>query len=171
MSIVVTPIPRLIDLAAPAFTLGTANAAGSAVTAVASDSTLLAFDTTLPAATGTSAVGTATTAPRRDHVHRVATSTLAGVAKAWSVYDNDGTFESLLTYNVALTDTAVGRCAHAFGTDFSTANWSAAGSSDENASFRKQTVTDASVDAQFRTTAAQALVDSNHCSVIFLGDQ
>jgi len=69
MSIVVTPIPRLIDLAAPAFTLGTANAAGSAETAVASDSTLLAFDTTLPAATGTAAVGTATVAPRRDHVH------------------------------------------------------------------------------------------------------
>jgi hypothetical protein len=70
MSINVTPIPRLIDLAAPAFTLGTANAAGSAVTAVASDATLLAFDTTDPAAVAASAVvGTATTAPRRDHVH------------------------------------------------------------------------------------------------------
>jgi hypothetical protein len=69
MTINVTPIPRLIDLAAPAFTLGTANTAGSATTAVASDATLLAFDTTLPAATGTAAVGTATTAPRRDHVH------------------------------------------------------------------------------------------------------
>jgi hypothetical protein len=69
MSINVTPIPRLIDLAAPAFTLGTTNAAGDATTAVASNSTLLAFDATLPAATGTSAVGTATVAPRRDHVH------------------------------------------------------------------------------------------------------
>ena len=48
MTINVTPIPRLIDLAAPAFTLGTANAAGSALTAVASDATLLAFDTTDP---------------------------------------------------------------------------------------------------------------------------
>jgi len=70
MSISVTPIPRLIDLAAPAFTLGTANAAGSAETAVASDSTLLVFDTTSPGAVAASAVvGTATTAPRRDHVH------------------------------------------------------------------------------------------------------
>ncbi len=70
MTINVTPIPRLIDLAAPAFTLGTANAAGSAVTAVASDATLLAFDTTDPAAVAASAVvGSATTAPRRDHVH------------------------------------------------------------------------------------------------------
>jgi hypothetical protein len=70
MSISVTPIPRLIDLAAPAFTLGTANAAGSAETAIASDSTLLVFDTTNPAAVSASAaVGSATTAPRRDHVH------------------------------------------------------------------------------------------------------
>jgi hypothetical protein len=81
MSIVVTPIPRLIDLAAPAFTLGTANAAGSAATAVASDSTLLAFDTTDPAAVAASAVvGSATTAPRRDHVH-------PGVSGAGTVVD------------------------------------------------------------------------------------
>jgi len=69
MPIHVTPIPRITDLAAPDFTLGTSNVAGSAVTAVSSNSTLLAFDTTLPAANGTAAVGTATVAPRRDHVH------------------------------------------------------------------------------------------------------
>jgi hypothetical protein len=70
MSIQVTPIPRLTVLATPAFTLGTANAAGTAATAVASDSTLLAFDTTSPAAVAASAVvGAATPAPRRDHVH------------------------------------------------------------------------------------------------------
>ena len=94
-----------------------------------------------------------------------------GVAKAWAAYDNDGTFTDLLLYNCATTDTAVGRCAIAFGTDFSGTTWSAAGSSDENASFRKSSITDATVDAQFRTTAAQALVDSNFCSVIFFGDQ
>lgn len=70
MSISVTPIPRLIDLAAPSFTLGTANAAGSAVTAVASDATLLVFDSTAPTSVAASSVvGTATTAPHRDHVH------------------------------------------------------------------------------------------------------
>lgn len=69
MAIHVTPIPRLTSLTTPAFTLGTANAAGSALTSIASDSTLLAFDTTLPAQVGTAAVGSATTAPRRDHVH------------------------------------------------------------------------------------------------------
>jgi len=82
MTIHVTPIPKLLDLAAPAFTLGTANAAGSAATAVASDSTLLVFDTTDPAAVAASAVvGTATTAPRRDHVH-------PGIVGAGTVVDN-----------------------------------------------------------------------------------
>jgi hypothetical protein len=81
MTITVTPIPQLVDLAAPTFTLGTANAAGSAETAVASDSTLLVFDTTDPAAVAASAVvGSATTAPRRDHVH-------PGVSGAGTVVD------------------------------------------------------------------------------------
>jgi len=83
MSIVVTPIPRLIDLAAPAFTLGTANAAGSAVTAVASDATLLAFDTTLPDAITfgqSGAVGSSTTAARRSHAHAMATDPTTAAA-------------------------------------------------------------------------------------------
>lgn len=69
MTINVTPIPRLIDLAVPAFTLGTANAAGSAETAVSSNATLLAFDAVAPANIGTAAAGSATVAGRRDHVH------------------------------------------------------------------------------------------------------
>ena len=107
---------------------------------------------------------TAYVSPARTQYH-------PGVAKAWAAYDNDGTFTDLLLYNCATTDTAVGRCAIAFGTDFSGTTWSAAGSSDENASFRKQSIAAGTVDAQFRTTAAQALVDSNFCSVIFFGDQ
>ena len=107
---------------------------------------------------------TAYVSPARTQYH-------PGVAKAWAAYDNDGTFTDLLLYNCATTDTAVGRCAIAFGTDFSGTTWSAAGSSDENASFRKQAIAAGTVDAQFRTTAAQALVDSNFCSVIFFGDQ
>ena len=73
MPIHVTPIPRLTQLVAPAYTLGTANAAGSAITAVASDSTLLVYDTTIPAVIsasgGSSATGSATVSARRDHVH------------------------------------------------------------------------------------------------------
>ena len=94
MSINVTPIPRLIDLAAPAFTLGTANAAGTAATAVSSDSTLLAFDTTLPAATGTAAVGVATVAPRRDHVH--AGTTLAAPALTLGTANSAGSATTAL---------------------------------------------------------------------------
>ena len=100
MSIVVTPIPRLIDLAAPAFTLGTANAAGSAETAIASDSTLLVFDTTLPAATGTAAVGTATTAPRRDHVH--AGTTLAAPSLTLGTVNSAGSASTALATDSTL---------------------------------------------------------------------
>lgn len=82
MTIHVTPIPQLVELAAPSFTLGTANAAGSAATAVASDSTLLVFDSVDPLAVAASAVvGTAVTAPRRDHVH-------PGIVGAGTVVDN-----------------------------------------------------------------------------------
>lgn len=81
MSITVTPIPQLVDLAAPAFTLGTANAAGSAATAVASDSTLLVFDATLPDAITfgqSGAVGSSTTAARRSHEHAMEAETVTG---------------------------------------------------------------------------------------------
>tara|TARA_R110000787_G_scaffold128304_1_gene240016 strand:+ start:710 stop:1498 length:789 start_codon:yes stop_codon:yes gene_type:complete len=81
MAINVTPIPKLAGFAAPAFTLGTANAAGDARTTIASNSTLLAFDVTAPAAVGVAAVGTAVTAPRRDHSH-------AGVTGAGTVVDD-----------------------------------------------------------------------------------
>ena len=83
MGIHVTPIPRLTTLTEPAFTLGTANAAGGALTAVASNSTLLAFDGSTPAAVaGAGAVGSATVAARRDHVH-------ASVSGAITTVDNN----------------------------------------------------------------------------------
>jgi len=69
MTIIVTPIPKLTNFAAPALTLGTANAAGTAETVLSTDSTLLTFDATLPAAVGTAATGTAVVSARRDHVH------------------------------------------------------------------------------------------------------
>jgi len=84
MSIVVTPIPRLIDLAAPSFTLGTANAAGSAATAVASDSTLLAFDTTVPttiAYGASAAAGSGTTVSYRNHTHGMAAEPSVAVTR------------------------------------------------------------------------------------------
>lgn len=83
MAIHVTPIPRLTTLTTPAFTLGTANGAGDALTAVASNSTLLAFDGTTPAAVAAAGVvGSATVAARRDHVH-------ASVSGAITTVDNN----------------------------------------------------------------------------------
>lgn len=60
------------SFATPAFTLGTANAAGSATTPIRSDATLALFDTTAPVTQAfgdAAAVGTAAFAARRDHRH------------------------------------------------------------------------------------------------------
>jgi len=146
MSIQVTPIPRLTVLAAPAFTLGTANAAGSAETSIASDSTLLAFDTTLPDAITfgqSGAVGSATVTSRRDHAHATASVDAAskaemeagssttvfdtpgrtqyhpGVAKVWCRITAAGALESP-DYNVdSVTDTGAGDRTIVFVTPFS----------------------------------------------------
>jgi len=127
MSIQVTPIPRLTVLTVPAFTLGTANAAGSAVTAIASDSTILTYDTTLPANLGTSAVGTATTAPRRDHVHG-GSPALGTLAKCWVNWEMTGAHGILASFNyTSVTDDGVGKTDHVIDTPFSSANYVLAG--------------------------------------------
>jgi hypothetical protein len=61
-----------VAYAVPALTLGTANAAGAASSAVRTDATILAFDATDPSTQAfgdAAAVGAATVAPRRDHKH------------------------------------------------------------------------------------------------------
>lgn len=110
MSIQVTPIPRLIDLAAPAFTLGTANAAGSAATAVASDATLLAFDTTDPAAVAAAAVvGSATVASRRDHVHPGTTGAGTVVDEAITRFNGTGgsSLQGYSSLSPTISDTGI----------------------------------------------------------------
>jgi hypothetical protein len=113
MAINVTPIPRLTVLATPAFTLGTTNTAGAAVTAVASNSTLLAFDGTLPDAITygqSGAAGSATVASRRDHAHAMAASendlVLIGtvVADASSTITVTGLDSTYDTYLIAASD-------------------------------------------------------------------
>jgi len=72
MAIQVTPIPQLIDLVAPAYTLGVTNTAGSATTATATDSTLLVFDTTVAGNVDifdSGATGSVALNARRDHQH------------------------------------------------------------------------------------------------------
>lgn len=64
-----------VVLAAPGYTLGTANTKGAATTVAPTDSTLLAFDATVPPAEtnpATAAAGAAAVAARRDHLHAVA---------------------------------------------------------------------------------------------------
>jgi len=70
MTIHVTPIPSTLELAEPNFVLTTANAEGSAATAVSSNSEILTFDTSDPGpVAASSVVGVASVAARRDHIH------------------------------------------------------------------------------------------------------
>ena len=102
MAIRVTPIIKMLDLAVPALTLGTANAAGSAETSIASDSTLLVFDTTSPAAVAASAVvGTATVSSRRDHVH-VGVAALATPALTLGTANAAGAAETSIASDATL---------------------------------------------------------------------
>jgi len=92
MSIYVTPIPRLTPFAAPALTLGVANTAGTAETALSTDSTLLAFDGTLPDAitySQSGATGSAVVASRRDHAHAMAANPAKLVLVGSVVADDD----------------------------------------------------------------------------------
>jgi hypothetical protein len=128
MAIHVTPIPRLTVLTAPAFTLGTANAAGSAVTAVASDSTILAYDTTVPASiAGTAAVGDSPNAARRNHVHNAASE--IGVFKGYAyITYSGGTPAQTATQNInSISDQGTGEVRILWETDFANANYVAIG--------------------------------------------
>jgi len=148
MTITVTPIPQLVELAAPAFTLGTANAAGSAATAIASDSTLLMFDAvSVDAITlgQSGSVGTAVVPPRRDHAHAMEAVTAASevqmeAASSTTVFVTPGRTQNhpgvgkvrvIITgsdgsntnnYNVTSTSrTSAGVYIVTYATDFSTA--------------------------------------------------
>jgi hypothetical protein len=203
MSINVTPIPRLIDLAAPAFTLGTANAAGSAVTAVASDATLLAFDAVAVDAITfgqSGSVGSATVAPRRDHVHAMeaetptvaasqaemeaASSTTVfdtpgrtqyhpGVAKVWCHRAGDGTLSSP-DYGVStVTDTGTGNATINFTTAFTTNVYSVLGgfwAASWELSVIQQNLGTGSVQVLVMNSANGTLTDANTTFAAF-GDQ
>jgi len=156
MTINVTPIPRLIELAAPAFTLGTTNAAGDAVTSIASNSTLLAFDATVPDAITfgqSGSAGSATVTARRDHAHAMeaetptvaatqaemeaASSTTVfvtpgrtqyspGVAKAWCKVSTTGSLGSPNLNITSVSKSSTGKYSLTIDTDFSSAVYSTA---------------------------------------------
>jgi hypothetical protein len=110
MAIHVTPIPRLTVLTTPAFTLGTSNAAGSAATAVASNSTLLAFDAVAPQPVASLAVvGSSTVSSRRDHVHAGTTATGTVVDQAITRFDGTGgaSLQGYSSLSPTITDAGV----------------------------------------------------------------
>ena len=97
-----TGTPGLVGT--PALTLGTVNSAGTANTVVRTDATILAFDTTLPANVGTAAVGTATVAARRDHVHAGSTTVQQStVRKTDSFSTTSTTFVDITDHSITMT--------------------------------------------------------------------
>jgi len=72
MTIAISPIPAQIAYVAPALTLTTANATGSAPSAIRSDADVLVYDVTVPVTQAfgdAAATGAGATAARRSHVH------------------------------------------------------------------------------------------------------
>ena len=93
MSIIITPIPRLLSLVAPNFGVGEANVAGSATTAVSSNSTLGFLPTQAEMEAYTSNVKFVTPGTAKFH---------PGVAKAWVSFDYSGTAPTKMgSYNVS----------------------------------------------------------------------
>lgn len=120
MTIHVTPIPSTIVLVEPAFSLGLANAAGSATTAVASNSTLLAFDTTVPttiAYGATAATGSVNLPSRRDHTHGNVADPASGLAKGWGQHNSAGTLQSP-SFNCSVSNAGAGEYTITWLTDF-----------------------------------------------------
>ncbi len=73
-----------VSFATPAIALGSSAAAGSAGTAIRSDSTIAAFDATAPTTQAfgdAAAVGTAAFAARRDHKHAMPATPVTGFSK------------------------------------------------------------------------------------------
>ncbi len=73
-----------VSFATPAIVLGSSAAAGSAGTAIRSDSTIAAFDATAPSTQAfgdAAAVGTAAVAARRDHKHAMPATPVTGFSK------------------------------------------------------------------------------------------
>ncbi len=73
-----------VSFATPAIVLGSSAAAGSAGTAIRSDSTIAAFDATAPTTQAfgdAAAVGTAAFAARRDHKHAMPATPVTGLSK------------------------------------------------------------------------------------------
>ena len=115
MSITVTPIPRLISLVAPNFGVGESNVAGSATTAVSSNSTLGFLPTQAEMEASTSNVKFVTPGTAKFH---------PGVAKAWVSFDySGGTPTNMGSYNVSsLGDDGTGHVQVNYDDDLSSAH-------------------------------------------------
>jgi hypothetical protein len=172
MSIHVTPIPRLTNFGAPAFTLGTANSAGDSKIAVSSNSTLLTYDTTAPASVSTAnQTGSASTAARRDHIHDG--GGIAAAAKGWAYVTVSGGSPTLAAnLNVSgIVDSDVGRFDVTWDTDFSSVNYAVVGMSGSTTFIGFRDVNVAGTSYVITNDAAGSAKDPANWSVVAYGAQ
>ena len=127
MTIHVTPIPKLTPFATPALTLTTTNAEGSATSTIRSDASVLTYDAVAVDAITfgqSGAVGSATTAPRRDHAHAMASlSTQSGVAKGYCRIADDGSLVANSLNVASITASGTGDRLIVWDTDFGNVNY------------------------------------------------
>ena len=97
-----------VAYAAPSLTLGTSNVQGVAASAVRTDATILAFDATTPANVGTAAVGAATVAARRDHVHATGAGTPSTQAMGDSAVTGSGPAAAMTDHKHAMPSLGYG---------------------------------------------------------------
>ena len=172
MGIQVTPIPRLTTLTTPAFTLGTANAAGDAITAVASNSTLLAFSTSVPESiAAANATGSDTVAARLDHVHNG--GAIAAVAKGWAYVTVSGGSPTLAAnLNVSgIVDSDVGRFDVTWATDFGSVNYAVAGMAGSSGTISFRDVNVAGTTYVITANSSGTAADVANWSVVAFGAQ
>lgn len=167
MTIQVTPIPRLTVLTAPAFVLGDSNAAGSAITAVASDSTLGLAATAAEMETAT-IVNKAVT-PGRTQNH-------PGVAKVWVLWNlSNSPMDMQASYNMtSVTDGgSVGNTDHVWDTDFSSANYTIHGQAEDDHScwHTLGTMAAATITTMNRSANDAVARDSTQSMLVAFGDQ
>ena len=167
MAINVTPIPRLTVLATPAFTLGTSNVAGNALTAVASNSTLGLVATKAEMEAATSAAKVATPGRTQNH---------PGVAKVWVLWNLSNTpMDMQASYNMtSVTDGgSVGNTDHVWATDFSSANYTIHGQAeDDHCCWHSLgTMAAGSITTQNRSANDAVARDSTQSMLVAFGDQ
>jgi len=94
-----------------------------------------------------------------------------GVAKAWGLADNNGTFTVRASYNDSQTDAGPGIVLHTFGTDFSSIYYAFVGATNGSQFVTTALQAADSCRVDSKNTTDQAAADVDWIACVFFGDQ